>query len=285
MIKYKAFTLIELLVVIAIIAILAAILFPVFAQAKEAAKKTACLSNTKQQDLAVLMYMGDADDVYVMNETTGLDPNGYAGFNWTFAVQPYMKNWQLFRDPDDQSNPYNIWTSGPYDWNENWQRWGIAYGMNADYLNNAGGDCSQWSTSTAPQNGYGPPIASNAVATPASTVFAVDKKIVGSSAGWYTDTNALAPATITAPDACTWSNGGWGSGSYGDTVNYAAPNNTGTGNVSIRHNGGSNVAFCDGHSKYELPGALAAGTNWNKTLASTQIIITDITKYQWDSNQ
>ena len=58
----NAFTLIELLVVIAIIAILAAILFPVFAQAKEAAKKTACLSNTKQIATATFMYPGANDD-------------------------------------------------------------------------------------------------------------------------------------------------------------------------------------------------------------------------------
>ena len=60
--RSKAFTLIELLVVIAIIAILAAILFPVFAQAKLAAKKTSDLSNLKQNMLAVLMYSNDADD-------------------------------------------------------------------------------------------------------------------------------------------------------------------------------------------------------------------------------
>ena len=59
----NAFTLIELLVVIAIIAILAAILFPVFAQAKTAAKKTAAISNQKQISLGLLMYMGDNDDV------------------------------------------------------------------------------------------------------------------------------------------------------------------------------------------------------------------------------
>ncbi|RYG48778.1 DUF1559 domain-containing protein [bacterium] len=66
----SAFTLIELLVVIAIIAILAAILFPVFAQAKEAAKKTSCLSNLKQVALATVMYAGDADDYMFPNHYT-----------------------------------------------------------------------------------------------------------------------------------------------------------------------------------------------------------------------
>lgn len=67
----RAFTLIELLVVIAIIAILAAILFPVFAQAKEAAKKTQCVSNTKQSVLAALMYAGDYDDTIPRHDNNG----------------------------------------------------------------------------------------------------------------------------------------------------------------------------------------------------------------------
>jgi hypothetical protein len=71
----KAFTLIELLVVIAIIAILAAILFPVFAQAKEAAKKTACLSNIKQMGLASVMYLNDYDGKYPQAKATSARPD------------------------------------------------------------------------------------------------------------------------------------------------------------------------------------------------------------------
>lgn len=95
----RAFTLIELLVVIAIIAILAAILFPVFAQAKEAAKKTACLSNSKEQGTAVLMYGGDYDDTVVPWLTcSGTDPlcpgapTARPDRIWTTKLQPYIKN-------------------------------------------------------------------------------------------------------------------------------------------------------------------------------------------------
>jgi len=97
--KSKAFTLIELLVVIAIIAILAAILFPVFAQAKAAAKKTSCLSNAKQLGLGVLMYMGDSDDVFIPvkncdqegGAACGWWPADYNNRDWPYTVQPYLK--------------------------------------------------------------------------------------------------------------------------------------------------------------------------------------------------
>jgi len=84
----KAFTLIELLVVIAIIAILAAILFPVFAQAKAAAKKTAAMSNAKQIGIAMKMYNGDYDDGNVL-----------AWWDWQIPLGPYTKNWDIFTDP------------------------------------------------------------------------------------------------------------------------------------------------------------------------------------------
>lgn len=96
--KYKAFTLIELLVVIAIIAILAAILFPVFAQAKLAAKKTQALSNVKQVGTSLQMYIGDYDDVYC----PGFDASSWTGTDlWCQKLQPYAKNVNIFTSPVD----------------------------------------------------------------------------------------------------------------------------------------------------------------------------------------
>ncbi|GBC96096.1 hypothetical protein HRbin16_01897 [bacterium HR16] len=104
--KRNGFTLIELLVVIAIIAILAAILFPVFAQAREKARMTGCLSNTKQIGLAHNMYIQDYDETFVWNPWPG-GPGGapWCGnpdqptLIWTGALMPYIKNKGLFQCP------------------------------------------------------------------------------------------------------------------------------------------------------------------------------------------
>lgn len=103
----KAFTLIELLVVIAIIAILAAILFPVFALAKAAAKKTACLSNVKQQATSSLIYINDYDDNFPQSVYGTNTPNGYVLpplhpnlFTIYDAVLPYSKNTDIFLCPE-----------------------------------------------------------------------------------------------------------------------------------------------------------------------------------------
>jgi len=103
----KAFTLIELLVVIAIIAILAAILFPVFAQAKAAAKKTSDLSNLKQIGLGAMMYMGDADDMF----PRGGNHSGANWFTWREAVSPYIKNGQQKYNNGDPVMNGGLWTS------------------------------------------------------------------------------------------------------------------------------------------------------------------------------
>jgi prepilin-type N-terminal cleavage/methylation domain-containing protein/prepilin-type processing-associated H-X9-DG protein len=119
----KAFTLIELLVVIAIIAILAAILFPVFAQAKLAAKKTNDLSQLKQNALGTLMYDGDYDDTalvfpYAGRWSTSCPGCGVAtelasgqlGPQWADRLQPYLKNKAILSDP---SNQQTIFTDSP----------------------------------------------------------------------------------------------------------------------------------------------------------------------------
>jgi prepilin-type N-terminal cleavage/methylation domain-containing protein/prepilin-type processing-associated H-X9-DG protein len=103
----RAFTLIELLVVIAIIAILAAILFPVFAQARAKARQATGLSNQKQIGLGVMMYVQDYDEVYPQayyykNNTATTNGGSAGGYvTWTVTVQPYVKNAQLFVDPGD----------------------------------------------------------------------------------------------------------------------------------------------------------------------------------------
>jgi len=101
----KAFTLIELLVVIAIIAILAAILFPVFAQAKQAAKKTAAISDMKQAGIASAMYTTDYDDSFMLSDSGGYDIPGWGyGPPDTVPFQqmlPYTKNTQFEIDPMD----------------------------------------------------------------------------------------------------------------------------------------------------------------------------------------
>lgn len=99
--KQRAFTLIELLVVIAIIAILAAILFPVFASAKLAAKKASTISNIKQTSLGLIMYCADVDDYFPMAEYGDSDPN-YPHITWTTTTYPYVKNGDQAIDANGQ---------------------------------------------------------------------------------------------------------------------------------------------------------------------------------------
>jgi prepilin-type N-terminal cleavage/methylation domain-containing protein/prepilin-type processing-associated H-X9-DG protein len=97
----RGFTLIELLVVIAIIAILAAILFPVFAQAREAARKAACLSNMKQIGLAAGMYATDYEEMVVPSNMG----NAGQSVSWPSLLQPYVKNEGVFVCPSGEPGP------------------------------------------------------------------------------------------------------------------------------------------------------------------------------------
>jgi prepilin-type N-terminal cleavage/methylation domain-containing protein/prepilin-type processing-associated H-X9-DG protein len=137
MMKQRAFTLIELLVVIAIIAILAAILFPVFAQAREKARAISCLSNLKQAGLAYAMYTQDYDETTPCQVTpvSQRDAHNYfavTGGYWYNLIEPYIKNYQLFLCPDrvgtttSKSNPAGLATTANsgrimgYGYNDGW---------------------------------------------------------------------------------------------------------------------------------------------------------------------
>lgn len=133
----RGFTLIELLVVIAIIAILAAILFPVFAQAKDAAKKTQSISNQKQIATASLIYGGDHDDYFPMSAYFRTpdpgDPRPVI-FSVYDAVQPYMKNTAIFVSPADQT-PGQDWKARLNSLNLTIPQGGVQY---ASYIPNLG---------------------------------------------------------------------------------------------------------------------------------------------------
>lgn len=123
----KAFTLIELLVVIAIIAILAAILFPVFAQAKAAAKKTSALSNQKQLSTSIFLYTNDYDDIYPRND--GCVPNS--------SLKTSHNDWDGVSDPNLRCQ-YNFGTGvGSFAWRMNhfsWQKWVMPYTKSVDII-------------------------------------------------------------------------------------------------------------------------------------------------------
>jgi prepilin-type N-terminal cleavage/methylation domain-containing protein len=150
----SAFTLIELLVVIAIIAILAAILFPVFAQAREKAREASCTSNMKQIALALKMYAQDYDErlfssgaLPIANDPTGIAHNRRmdgqnlvrmigGGLSW--FCQPYVKNQQIFRCPSDTGENYWGRSSTGWDFN-NAEFWGRPSSYMFRHIFDAGG--------------------------------------------------------------------------------------------------------------------------------------------------
>ena len=247
----RAFTLIELLVVIAIIAILAAILFPVFSKVRENARKTACLSNEKQIGLAIIEYTQDSDETYtggapgvVQSVNGGQEP----GQGWAGAVSPFIKSRQLFTCPDDTTQ------GGTY---AGFNYYPISYGFN-EYLANQ---------------------ALNTLTAPASTVMA--SEVTGALA--YLDLVdegvsevpgnyiSLSPSTTGYPvDGCGTGCGGKDVGPGPDIFSGATKGNTGpvtslntsgavnaTGGPQARHDvqssanaGGSNYLLADGHAKF-----------------------------------
>jgi prepilin-type N-terminal cleavage/methylation domain-containing protein/prepilin-type processing-associated H-X9-DG protein len=224
--RQRGFTLIELLVVIAIIAILAAILFPVFAKAREKAKQASCLSNLKQLSLAFLMYCGDYDDVFPKDTdwNTALD-NNYCIWD---MINPYIKNGQLWNCP---SGGYGVTVSPvPPGGGAGWWSTDVpecGYGMNWGFGQN-------WNNTKLTQVRY-----------PSETFLLADSMgldLCAYGGRW----ERLAYAGI-----CGWEVGG---GGCTDMAAYRVDDNT-------RHSGGENVAYVDGHVKWQSANSILAAMN------------------------
>jgi prepilin-type N-terminal cleavage/methylation domain-containing protein/prepilin-type processing-associated H-X9-DG protein len=167
----RAFTLIELLVVIAIIAILAAILFPVFAQAKASAKKSVCISNQKQIGLGIIMYGSDVDDTYPMDQwydnTTPASPQ----VRWQASVEPYIKNGTIFTFDNRASGAGGIFHD-PAIYDQE-----AMYGVH-NWLFPDGGDCPWVNTATTPT------VVATQIDSPAQRVVEVEKGLNLGNSSW-----------------------------------------------------------------------------------------------------
>jgi prepilin-type N-terminal cleavage/methylation domain-containing protein/prepilin-type processing-associated H-X9-DG protein len=290
----RAFTLIELLVVIAIIAILAAILFPVFAQAKAAAKAASSLSNAKQIGLAAIMYAGDSDDTNVVTAVWGASgaPVAYGGVNyspWSWLVQPYMKNIDIFSDP--QAPPGEVWNIPAI---PNSASIGKTlepqYGYNHAYLSPATYSTSPFSYITTTQT---------QAADVANTVMFLNHysttedtlPVTGLySYGPYgpTSTVVVDPPncqtelfTNTTKKILCFDN--WGHNTFWSSTLLSNNDSAGafTGGTSIRHGKQAIVLWLDGHASKKSAGSLAQGTNWSPTSNGSNMAFTDRAKYVW----
>ncbi len=258
----RAFTLIELLVVIAIIAILAAILFPVFAQAKVAAKKTADLSNIKQVALGVLMYNGDYDDTFPVYFSGQEGPRDafLESHIWssTRGVGPYIKSTEIFRSPDDN---YALGDFGDYPATR-------TRPARDSYMPNMVHPSTAWAypTVTDPRGpfGYGsimadtfnnmPPSSQTAATSPAEVIMLApgrsDWEQCAGGANSWTNTEIQWYPYWTAGI------GGWG---WDIQALTTAPWDTNCEKAWRRYNGGANFVFLDGHAKTLKIGQLVDG--------------------------
>lgn len=137
MLRRKGFTLIELLVVIAIIAILAAILFPVFANARERARQISCLSNVKQITQAILMFADDNDGRMPSYRSAWGTVNPNSEVRWWLAIKPYTKSDKIFQCPADDGTRSLSWKK-PLSFQTDGNTYGTSYMLNPTILQGKG---------------------------------------------------------------------------------------------------------------------------------------------------
>jgi prepilin-type N-terminal cleavage/methylation domain-containing protein/prepilin-type processing-associated H-X9-DG protein len=213
----RAFTLIELLVVIAIIAILAAILFPVFAQAREKARAISCLSNSRQIGLAILMYVQDWDETTCVTHHDLEAGETIADlYTWYQPLIPYIKSAGIFRCPSLNDTP----TVFPYPVTlADWQTYRTDYLINGFFAHG---------------------IALGGIPTPASQIMIAERRPGIAFFDYH--------PWPSAPDG-NWERGfldgsGYKLGDVDSDSQVPDPSNKG------RHTGGSNYTFADGHAKF-----------------------------------
>lgn len=268
----RAFTLIELLVVIAIIAILAAILFPVFAQAKLAAKKTADLSNIKQIGTALAIYLNDNDDLYpaMVSENVNAGENQKPLWSSKDVLLPYTKNSQIFVSPVGNNTNVNIPAGSlPNGATIAPPRSYMANGLQSSYVTANGTTLfgPTWSGSSSGVFGYWTDNGSGTVVVQGSqsqTSFDNPSDIIvltGGAEDWnlYNNQSYRPNTEILVNSAPDLYNGL-------DILSLATgkPNGSGTVNNDLknawnRFNNGSNFAFGDTSAKFLNPGKLMTG--------------------------
>ena len=252
--KNRAFTLIELLVVIAIIAILAAILFPVFSQAREKARATACISNFKQIGLGYSQYEQDYDETV----PCGLVTWG-RGIGWAGQIYPYVKSKQVFMCPDDTTRPLNG--------NDI-----ISYASNANLVAYVG------SSSPPPLpmqlSGMTAPAKSVALFETSGTSFTLQSGESCSPAGNGTSvlssntlygcggTNGVTSATTIKYETGVLGNANVIGGNSSSTLANIAPTTTYFLSADGWHQSGANYLMADSHAKWLKPTQVGAGQDW-----------------------
>lgn len=283
-VTHQAFTLIELLVVIAIIAILAAILFPVFAQAREKARQTSCLSNFKQINLGLMMYVQDYDEVLIPANTNGYSQGclgcGHPDYLWPELIQPYIKNWLVFRcpsDPNATDTGLTVDSGGtpvPKDDPNLHYYWGSRTDVGLNYV-----FLSPWVYDSSKEFWGSVPVALAAIGSPSATLMSADSTWDRDSSGnprgggnWVIESPCVyGPEGERITPIDFYGYGGWVPSNATSWLQF--------GGIWPRHVKMANVSFCDGHAKSMTIAALTAGCDVQDY---QQGLAYDLDKYLWD---